>query len=59
MNKVERLIEIKRLLRLNGFKLKRVEVEKRKLMSQRGKVLKSLTKDEIRLFKDKIERACR
>lgn len=59
MKKVKRLIEIKRQLGLNEAKIQRADKRKKSLVDERTRILKAFTEDEKRLYKDKIERACR
>ena len=58
MKKLERLIEIKKLLALAEAKRKRAEDRMVKLAAERKKVLSTITADEARLYKERILRAC-
>ena len=58
MKKLERLIEIKRLIGLNNKKRERINKREAELRKEHSKVLESFTADELRLFKERIARAC-
>lgn len=59
MNKIERLTEIKRQLGLVNKKMERAKRRSSILLAERQKVVASLTMEDKRLYKEKIERACR
>lgn len=59
MKKLQRLIEIKRQLGLLAIKMTRAAKKETALKEERAKLLKEFTKDEISLFKERIERACK
>jgi len=59
MKKLKRLIELKRLTKLNELKRQRVEAKAKSLENERKKILDSITQEEWRLYSDRIERACK
>lgn len=59
MKKVKRLIEIKRQYRLAEVRKARADKKLKSLQFERTSIVSSLTEDELRLYKDKIEKACR
>ena len=59
MKKVKRLTEIKRQIGLAEQRMERAERRRVSLLAERRKVVGSLTMDEKRLYKERIERACK
>lgn len=59
MKKVKRLIEIKRMLGLLEAKIIRAAKKRETLQSERAQILESLSDVDLRLYKEKIERACK
>lgn len=59
MKKLQKLIELKRQLGLLDIKLKRAAARRVNLLAERRKVVASFTDEEKRLYKDRIERACK
>lgn len=59
MKKIKRLTEIKRQLGLAQSKVERATRRCSILLAERRKVVASLTIEEKRLYKERIERACR
>lgn len=59
MKKLKRLIEIKRQVRLVDTKIIRADKRRESLVEERAKIINSLTEDEKRLYKDRIEVACK
>ena len=59
MKKVQRLTEIKRQLGLTEKRMERANLRRISLLAERQKVVESLTMDEKRLYKGRIERACK
>lgn len=59
MKKLKRLIEIKKQLRLARLRLDRANKRIDNLLNERNKLVKSFTKDEVALYKDRIEKACK
>lgn len=59
MKKVKRLIEIKRQIGLAETRMARAKKKCGHLLEERVKILSSLTTDEKRLYKDRIETACK
>lgn len=57
MKKIERLLEIKRQMLLARKKEDRIQTRIKNLTAERKKVLNSFTDDEMKLYKDRIERA--
>lgn len=59
MKKLERLIEIKRQMLLANERAKKIAKKLAELQKERTKVVGSFTVDERRLYKSRIERACK
>lgn len=59
MKKLERLIEIKRQMLLANERARKITKKLIELQKERAKLVGSFTVDERRLYKSRIERACK
>ena len=59
MKKIKRLIEIKRQAKLQRAKIERAGKKASALKLEQDRIVKSFTTDELRLYKEQIERACK
>lgn len=59
MKKLERLIEIKRQMLLANERARKITKKLIELQKERTKLVGSFTVDERRLYKSRIERACK
>jgi hypothetical protein len=58
MEKLKRLIELKRRLRLANGRAMRATKAQHKILNERNKLLATFTEDEKRLYKEQIQKAC-
>lgn len=59
MNKLNRLLRIKALIVQAKRREERAQLAIKNLIKERAKVVATLTKEDIQLYKDRIDKACK